>query len=148
MLLCWLSAFSTFPDSGQHVWRGSTGGNEEQDGWYSPRPPNHTFTVTMGWPQLTPWPLNSLTSHWLGLNRVFAYRVLWQRKRSCFTVTVNNAAVLKCSTVQRNTQYVCALFEMLTFEVTLSWTARRKSLIPVQHSPPPFSFITTCWQKR
>ena len=62
--LCWLSLYLSRQWS-TCVMRFDRG---EQRARWMITPPNHTLTVTMGWPQLTLWPFNSLTSHWLRLN--------------------------------------------------------------------------------
>lgn len=82
--------------------------SREQRARWMITPSNHTFAVTMAWPQLTPWPLNSLSYHWLGLKRALPAGFYdgeterrwprcnpWATLRSARLDRIDNAVVLK-----------------------------------------------------
>lgn len=113
-----LTCLSTFP----RQWRTCTmsfAKREQRPRWMI-TPPNHTLTVTRSWPQLTPWPLNSLTSHWLALNRA-SPKGFYDGEREdmqlhCNIVAFDNAAILKRSAVKRHT--TSRRFVLLTQEAS------------------------------
>lgn len=85
----------------------------EQRARWMKTPPNHTLTVTMSWPQLTPWPLTSLTSHWLGLNGVCLQGFMTEKeKKRCFAVTFWYLTMQQFSNVPQlkdTYKHICAL---------------------------------------
>lgn len=112
--------------------------------------------VTKSWPQLTPWVLNSLTSYWLGLNRVGLQGFMAEKeKKRCFTVTFKRLKMQQLSDVLQlkdKTRVRCLITHAARWTTCFQQVLDScycLGLFATQPSIHHFTFSSplACWQK-